>query len=214
MTYVYRMNNDDTDAEKIEKCSEIISSGGIVAFPTETVYGLGASAFDEKACEKIYTAKGRPPKKPLSCLVSSLEQASLIADVSGTATQLLKEFSPGPLTIILPKKSNVPYIVTAGGDTVAVRIPDNRYALALIDKCGVPLATPSANISGMPSPKCADDVLSQLDGRIDALIDGGRCEIGTESTIVLLKDGKGKILRQGALPKEKIEKYIELAENE
>lgn len=214
MTLLYKTDPESVDINVINECAEIIKNGGIVAFPTETVYGLGASAFDIKACEKIYTAKGRPEKKPLSCLVATIGQASQIADISDAAKALLEAFAPGPITIVLPKKKCVPDIVTAGGNTVAVRIPDNKTALALIDKCGVPLATPSANISGMPSPKSADDVMIQLDGKIDALIDGGKCGIGTESTIVLIKDNKGTILRQGALPRSNIADYVELTDNE
>ena len=213
MTKVFYTDPYNIDMDVIRKCADIIKAGGIVAFPTETVYGLGASAFDSAACEKIYTAKGRPEKKALSCLVSSIDDASQIAELNDTAIKLLHSFSPGPLTLVLPKKKCVSDIVTAGGITVAIRIPDNKIALELINSCGVPLAAPSANISGMPSPKNAKDVLSQLDGKIDALIDGGVCSIGTESTIVMIKNSKGTILRQGALSRSKIAEYVELTDN-
>ena len=211
LTKVFKTDKIKPSQDVINECAEIMLSGGIAAFPTETVYGLGAIAFDASACEKIYTAKGRPAVKPLSCLVSSAEMAESISDVNETCRLLLKQFAPGPITIVLPKKPNIPDIVSAGTSTVAIRIPDNTIALSLIKAVNAPIAAPSANMSGMTSPKCAEDVLSQLNGRIDALIDGGKCDIGKESTIISLIGTKAKILRHGAISAELLSKFIEIS---
>lgn len=185
-----------------EKAAGIIRSGGLVAFPTETVYGLGGSALDPLAAEKIYRAKGRPSDNPLIVHLTQASQAEKYAYTCELYYRLTDAFSPGPLTVILPKKDTIPTQVTGGLDTVALRIPSHPVARALISACGVPIAAPSANLSGHPSPTSAKHVKDDLDGRIDLIIDGGDCDIGVESTVVKLSDGKITILRPGAITEE------------
>ncbi len=188
------------DDNGIKEAGKIIRGGGLVAFPTETVYGLGASAYDEKAAEKIYAAKGRPSDNPLIVHISDKSQINeLVKDVSDTAQRLIDAFMPGPFTIILKKRDIVPDTVTAGLDTVGIRFPENETAVKFIAAAGVPIAAPSANISGKPSPTKAKHVIHDMNGRIDAVIDGGDCTIGVESTIV---DASGKVpvlLRPGGV---------------
>lgn len=210
-TKIFTVNGENPELESLKECARIIKSGGIVAFPTETVYGLGASAFDSKAVEKVYEAKARPPVKALSCLVYDFEQAGSLGYITAEAKLLFEKFSPGPLTVVLKKKDKVPSIVTAGMDTVGLRFPANSIARELIKLCGTPLATPSANISGEPSPSDAKTVIEKLYGRVDAIIDGGATQVGQESTVVALcGDGKVKVLRLGSLPIEEIKKYVEV----
>lgn len=190
------------------KSADIIKQGGIVALPTETVYGLAANAFDVSAVEKLYTAKNRPPLKPISLCVGSLEQAEQVAVFDEKARGLFGAFMPGPITIVLPKKSCVPDIVTAGGDTVGIRVPDHKLVSLVTALCGVPLALTSANLSGMPSPKSGSEVTETLSGRVDVIIDGGVVDIGTESTIVSLSPTP-RVLREGAIPKEALNKYLD-----
>lgn len=189
--------------------AEIIRKGGLVGVPTETVYGLAANGLDEGAVQKIYDVKNRPETKPISLLVTGMTDVEKFCrDIPASAYILAEKFWPGPLTLVLRRNENVPDIVTAGGDTVGVRCPDHDKTLQLIRLAGVPLAAPSANLSGEPSPKTADDVLRVFDGKIEAVIDGGRCAVGVESTIVDLTSGTIKILRMGGLPKESIEKAL------
>ena len=183
----------------IHEAAEIIKSGGLVAFPTETVYGLGADGFNEVACQSIYEVKGRPLDKPLSLMVANREMIDNIAEVSILAERLIKEFLPGALTLILPKKSTVPDFVTAGGQTVGVRMPDNDIALALIKATGCPIAAPSANLSNEPPPTTAQEVFKYLNGRVPLILDGGMCQFGISSTIVDLTKDKPCILREGAV---------------
>lgn len=193
----------------IEYAAKLIAEGKLVAVPTETVYGLSADGLCESAVEEIYEVKGRPETKPISLLVSGMQSAEqFCADIPKEAYILAEKFWPGPLTMILRKKSVVPDIVTAGCDTVGVRCPDHPLTLELLKKCGKPLATPSANISGMPSPKSADDVLSYFDGKIPCVIDGGKCSVGIESTIVDMTSAPPKILRQGGLSRADIENAL------
>lgn len=189
---------------------QVIKSGGLVGVPTETVYGLAANGFDADAVAKIYELKGRPETKPLSLLVSDIDMAtSVCADFPISAQRLADAFWPGPLTIVLPSDKTVPEIVTAGGSTVGVRCPNHPKTLELIRLAGVPIAAPSANMSGEKSPKCAGDVLKYFDGKIACVIDGGICTLGIESTIVALApDGVYKILRQGALAEADIERAL------
>jgi len=208
-TKVFKIDKSAPQTETLAKCAEIIRAGGLVAFPTETVYGLGANAFSEEAVKKLYEAKGRPPVKALSCCVSGLEQAEELAFFTPEARALFDAFLPGPLTIVLKKKPCVPDIVSAGLDTVGIRVPANAAANLFISLCGVPLAAPSANMSGESAPVDAAGVLAGLSGRIDALIDAGATEVGMESTIVSLVQ-KPVILRQGAVPAEKLALYLGL----
>ena len=183
------------NADGISRAAEIILSGGLCAVPTETVYGLAANGLDSGAVARIYEVKGRPETKPISLLVSGADSLPLFCrEVPEYANILAEAFWPGPLTMILPRSDKVPDIVTAGGDTVRV--------------CGVPLATPSANLSGMPSPKDAGSVLEYFDGKIECLIDGGKCRVGVESTIVDLTGPVPRILRRGGLSPRRIRKTL------
>lgn len=183
----------------------IMRGGGLVAVPTETVYGLAGNGLDEKAVAEIYEVKGRPEVKPLSLMVhdaASMER--YCENVPPQAYTLAKKFWPGPLTIVMKAKPCVPEIVRAGGETVGLRCPDHPLTLELLEKSGVPFAAPSANPSGEPSPKNADSVLKYFDGKIDAVLDGGECGIGCESTLIDLSRTSYRILRQGALPADEI----------
>ena len=183
------------DREVLEKAAAIIRAGGLVAFPTETVYGLGANALDEAAAKKIYAAKGRPSDNPLIAHVSCLEEiAPLVSNMPENGKKLAKAYWPGPMTMVFPKSAIVPYGTTGGLDTVAIRMPSDPIAAELIRLSGVPIAAPSANTSGRPSPTRADHVLQDMDGKIDAIIDGGPVGIGLESTIVeMLRETVGKV---------------------
>ena len=196
-------DNDMTDA------AVIIQSGGLVGVPTETVYGLAADGLNASAILKIYDVKGRPETKPINLLVSGMADVELFCrDIPDAAYALAEKFWPGPLTIVLKKKVNVPDIVTAGGDTIGVRCPDHPKTLALIKLAGVPLASPSANLSGQTSPKSAKDVRTVFDGKIDAVVDGGPCQVGIESTIVGLATDEPVLFRLGGLPAEEIEQVL------
>ncbi len=193
----------------IKKAAEIIKSGGLVAFPTETVYGLGANAFNPIAVSKIFEAKKRPFFDPLIVHIASISTIGEIADSLGPIeTKLAESFWPGPLTLVLPKHNSIPDIVTAGLPTVAVRMPANEIARELILEAGVPIAAPSANLFGRVSPTEARHVANQLGKNIDMILDGGKCEIGMESTIIKIEDGVPFLLRYGGLPIEEIEKTI------
>ncbi len=187
-----------TEAD-IAECAEILRRGGLVAFPTETVYGLGADATDAEAAKKIYAAKGRPSDNPLIIHIATPADADIYAHTCPLYFKLADAFMPGPLTVIMPKRDIIPMGVTGGLDTVAVRCPSHPTAHALIEKSGVAIAAPSANLSGSPSPTCASHVISDMDGRADAIIDGGECEIGLESTIVKIEGNKLILLRPGAI---------------
>ena len=188
---------------------EVILRGGLVAVPTETVYGLAGNGLDAKAVAKIYEAKGRPSIKPLNLLVPNLGLVETVcAKIPESACLLAEAFWPGPLTMVLPHNGAVPDIVTAGGDTIGVRCPDHPLTLELLRLAAVPVAAPSANISDMPSPKSADEVLAYFDGLIECVIDGGLCALGFESTIISLVSKPYKILRQGALAEEEIRRVI------
>lgn len=189
-----------TSSEDINNAGKILKNGGLIAFPTETVYGLGASAYDADAAEKIYTAKGRPSDNPLIVHICEKEQIDEIAeDVTEEAKMVIDTFMPGPITIILKKKNIIPKTVTAGLDTVAIRFPAHNVARALIKAAGVPIAAPSANLSGKPSPTKAIHVVNDMTGRIDGIIDGGDCNVGVESTIVDFTGDKPVILRPGGI---------------
>ena len=192
--------------ENLKKAGAVLRSGGIVAFPTDTVYGLGAVYSDGKAVAKIFEAKGRNEGKPLSLLVCGPEQVSEIAEiVPEKAKRLMEAYWPGALTIILKKKEGIPDLVTAGKETVGIRMPDDPAALALIRDAGSALAAPSANTSGKRSAVCAEDVVADLDGKIDLLLDGGRCPVGISSTVVDLTGAEPVILREGVITKTMID---------
>ncbi|MCL2124767.1 MAG: L-threonylcarbamoyladenylate synthase [Oscillospiraceae bacterium] len=198
------ITNDD-----LAYAADAIRRGGLVAVPTDTVYGLAANGLNAEAVAKIYEVKGRPAIKPLILLVSDIEAAEVFcAEIPDAARKLAAAFWPGPLTIVLPHSDVVPDIVTAGGKTVGIRCPNHPKTLELLRLTGLPLAAPSANISDMPSPKSADAVLEYFDGVIDCVIDGGVTSLGFESTIVDLTSEPYKILRQGALPEEDIKRVL------
>lgn len=196
---------DKTDEKAMAAAGEIIKKGGIVAFPTETVYGLGANAYDEAAIRKIYAAKGRPSDNPLIVHLASVEDVDKVArEMPENAKRLIERFAPGPFTLILKKQPSIPDIVTAGLDTVGVRIPKNDTARAFIKAAGVPIAAPSANISGKPSPTRAEHVIADLDGKAEAIICGESADIGVESTIIDVTGEIPVILRPGGITKEDI----------
>lgn len=187
----------------LEEAAEFIKRGKIVVFPTETVYGIGTNGLDGDAVRKLYEVKQRPLNKPITLLVSNMEMVNLIAkDITETEYKIMEKFFPGPLTIILKKKDVVPDIVTAGGDTVGVRMPSGETARKLVEVAGVPIAAPSANITGEPSGTNLQEIKKHL--KADYFIDGGKSELGLASTIVKVIDGKVQILRQGHITLEDI----------
>ena len=195
--------NDLYYKDKVKALGRIIREGGLVAFPTETVYGLGGNALDASAAKKIYAAKGRPSDNPLIVHVADpSEVEKYAAEVSPLARRLMDTFWPGPLTIVFPKKDCIPMETSGGLSTIAIRCPRSEATRALIRAAGVPIAGPSANISTRPSPTTADDVLHDMNGRIAAVIDGGPCQIGLESTVVGIEGGKIVIYRPGGTTKE------------
>ena len=203
----------DTSAPEWDKqldyAAEVLRSGGLVAFPTETVYGLGANALDAGAAEKIYRAKGRPSDNPL---IVHIADTKALGDVTGAVPQaavpLIREFWPGPLTLIMPKSGKIPSIITAGLDTVAIRMPSHPVARALIKKAGIPVAAPSANSSGKPSPTMAKHVELDLSGKVDIIIDGGRSNVGVESTVLDVTVQPPQILRPGGVTREQLESLL------
>lgn len=195
-------------ANDIETAAEIIKNGGLVAIPTETVYGLAADALNGKAVEKIFRAKGRPMDNPLIVHIADIDDIyKLVSDFPEKAQRLVKKFWPGALTIILPKSDIIPDEVSAGLSTVAVRFPSNPIAQELI-KNSVPLAAPSANLSGSPSPTNAKHVADDMNGRIDAIIDGGECDVGVESTVITLATNPPRLLRPGGITLEQLRETI------
>ena len=184
--------------------SQILKSGGLVAFPTETVYGLGANALDREAVLSVFAAKGRPADNPLIVHIHDRNQLEPLCDVPEQALPLMDAFWPGPLTILCRKKDRIPDQVTAGLPTVAVRMPSHPVALAMLRACGLPIAAPSANSSGRPSPTTAAHVMEDMNGRIPLIIDGGMCDVGVESTVLDLCHGEPVILRPGGVTREMI----------
>jgi L-threonylcarbamoyladenylate synthase len=212
-TTVWTVDNSEQISEKntqLIQASLWIKKDEVVAFPTETVYGLGGNALSDKAISRIYEAKGRPSDNPLIVHIAEEAQLNeLAAEIPEAAKILMQTFWPGPLTIIFPKGKNVSSKVTGGLDTVAVRMPDHPVALAFIKSCGVPLAAPSANLSGKPSPTSAGHVFDDLAGRIPGIVDGGQTGIGVESTVVDCSvDGEVTILRPGGVTQEQLEKVL------
>lgn len=209
-TIIEKITEDAQNNKKIiETAARIISRGGLVVFPTETVYGLGGDSFDPAAAEKIYAAKGRPSDNPLIVHIAKIEDLySLAENVPQKAKKLAEIFWPGPLTMIFKKNERVPMTVTGGLDTVAVRLPANNIARQLIDSSGTFIAAPSANLSGRPSPTTAAHVIEDLNGRVDMIIDGGSIEIGLESTIVDMTEDIPVILRPGYITMEMLQEKI------
>jgi L-threonylcarbamoyladenylate synthase len=197
------------DLQALSRAAEIIKKGGIVAFPTETVYGLGADAFNALAVARIFEVKGRPYFDPLIVHVASPDHVEkLVKEIPPSPKKLMERFWPGPLTVVLLKGNNIPDIVTAGLSTVAIRMPNHPMALSLIKESGCPLAAPSANPFGYLSPTIAEHVREQLGDRVDLILDGGPCPVGVESTIVSFLEGKSRLLRPGGVPLEEIESIV------
>ncbi len=210
MTLVLRVDPENPERDKIEIAAKLIKKGELVAFPTETVYGLGADALNAEAVKKIFRVKGRPLDNPLIVHIAHAGQVEELArDVPELARKLIKAFFPGPLTLVLKKSPVVPKETTAGLDTIAIRMPANRVALELI-KASTPIAAPSANLSGKPSPTRAEHVLEDFQSKIACIIDAGECRIGLESTVVLPEEDRIKILRPGGITKEQLEKFGEV----
>lgn len=202
-------SNENISREALEEAGSIIRNGGLVAFPTETVYGLGGDALNEESSGKIYRAKGRPSDNPLIVHICRWEDIyPIVREVPEAAKKLAEAFWPGPLTMILHKSDKVPYATTGGLDTVAVRMPSHKVALAFIEAAGGYIAAPSANLSGRPSPTLAKYVAEDMDGRIEMIIDGGEIGIGLESTIVDLTGDVPMILRPGYITKEMLEEVL------
>ena len=200
---------NEKDYTKLIKPAEIIKNGGIVVFPTETVYGIGTNGLDENAIRKLYEVKERPLNKPINLLVSSIDMIkSVTKDITELEYFLIKEFFPGPLTIILKKKSIVPDILTAGNDTIGIRMPNQEIALRLIEYAGVPIATPSANISGNPSGIEMKKIMEEFKEKVDCYIDGGKSKIGLASTIIQVVNDVPIILREGSISKQQIMEKI------
>ena len=207
-TRVVRVDPDLPDPEVLAQAGALIRAGELVSFPTETVYGLGADATNAQAVHRIFAVKGRPQDNPIIVHVAAPEEvAKLVTEVPAEARLLMAAFWPGPLTLVLPRRPIVPDAVTAGLDTVAIRLPAHSVARALIRAAGRPIAAPSANTSGRPSPTRAEDVLADLDGKIPLIIDGGDCRVGVESTVLALVPGP-VVLRPGGISTEEIARVL------
>ncbi|MFR7990559.1 MAG: L-threonylcarbamoyladenylate synthase [Anaerovoracaceae bacterium] len=199
-----------TTTEEIDQAAQILSAGGLVAFPTETVYGLGADALNEKAVAKVYAAKGRPSDNPMIVHISSKDDLSMLTvEITEDMEKLSDRFWPGPMTMIVKRRSIVPDVTTGGLDTVGVRMPSAPEALELIRRAGCPVAAPSANLSGKPSPTCSRHVIDDLNGRIDAILCGGQCQVGIESTVIDMTGPQPMILRPGIITREDFERVLE-----
>ena len=198
--------SDEKSQNALDKAGQIIKNGGLVVFPTETVYGLGADATSSTAAEKIYKAKGRPSDNPLIIHIHEPREAEKYTYTTPLFYKISDAFMPGPITVIMKAKEIIPKTVTAGLDTVAVRCPLHPVARELIKKAGVPVAAPSANLSGSPSPTCFEYAYADMNGRVDMIIDGGECDVGLESTIVKIEEcGSLTLLRPGAVTVEDLE---------
>ncbi len=204
-TEVIRVDIDKPFSDELSTCARIIQDGGLVIFPTETVYGLGADATNPTATEKIYKAKGRPSDNPLIIHIADIGDAEKYAFTNSTYYLLAEKFMPGPITVVLPAKDSVPMTTRGGLKTVAIRCPQNKIAHELIKMAGVPIAAPSANLSGTPSPTSVSHVIDDMYGRVDAIIDGGNCDFGLESTILKINgDNSVTLLRPGKITVEDI----------
>ncbi|WP_308652331.1 L-threonylcarbamoyladenylate synthase [uncultured Anaerococcus sp.] len=196
-TEIFKIDRKNINKAYIKKASDLINEGALVAFPTETVYGLGADGLNDEACKKIFKAKGRPADNPLILHISHISMLDNLVEAISDKHRKLFDLWPGPMTLIFKKSKLIPEAVTAGGDTVAIRFPSDEIARALISEANTPIAAPSANISGRPSPTKADDVYQDMDGIIPLIIDGGESNIGIESTVIDLSGENPMILRPG-----------------
>lgn len=198
------------DTESINKAAKLLQSSEVVGIPTETVYGLAANAFSDKAVKKIFEAKGRPQDNPLIVHIADLsELEDITAEVKDDCIKLAQAFWPGPLTIVMPKSEKIGMAVSGGLDTVAIRMPQHPIARKIISSAGIPLAAPSANLSGSPSPTTAQHVLNDMNGRIPLIIDGGFCSVGVESTVITICDDKPVLLRPGYITKQQLENALD-----
>lgn len=203
------VNDIKEEEEKFHKAVEILRKGGLVVFPTETVYGLGANAFDDEAVKRIFIVKERPPDNPLIVHIYSINDLTSVAEeIHPLALELFTRFSPGPLTIILKKSKNISNFVTSGLETVAIRIPSHPVARLILKESKLPIAAPSANLSGRPSPTTFEMALKEMDGKVDAIINGGMCEVGLESTVIKIEENSLKILRPGIISEEMIKETL------
>lgn len=208
-TVIVKVDLEKPKIDKVEIGAKTIRKGGLVAFPTETVYGLGADALNPKAVARIFEAKNRPPDNPLIVHISDQKDVHKLArDVPKRAEKLMATFWPGPLTLILKRSSQVPDVTAAGLDTIGVRMPSNNVALALISRSRTPIAAPSANRAGKPSPTTAQHVIDDLAGRIDVVLDGGPTKVGVESTVIDLTTRTPQVLRPGGTPVEELKKVL------
>ena len=208
-TEILKIEIENIDIKKIEYAAKVLQMGGVVAFPTETVYGLGANALDVKAVEKVFRAKGRPTDNPL--ILHITDQGSidkLVLSIPSKAKTLMDKFWPGPLTILFEKSKLIPDIITAGLQTVGLRVPSHPIALALIQEAGIPIAAPSANTSGRPSPTAVSHVMDDLYGKVDIIIDGGCARVGVESTVLDMTIDPPMILRPGGISFEELTAVI------
>lgn len=209
ITKIFSLDKDNIDEEILNNAANIINEGNLVAFPTETVYGLGADGLNDSACRKIFKAKGRPSDNPLILHISNHDMLyNLVDSINDDAKKLIKACWPGPLTLIMKKSSVVPATVTAGLDTVAIRMPSDKIALNFIKKANTAIAAPSANTSGKPSPTRAKDVFHDLNGKVPMILDGGSCKIGIESTVVDCSEDHPVILRPGYYTYEYLKEII------
>lgn len=208
MTKIYNWSENINENE-LDNCIEVLRNGGIVIFPTETVYGIGTNAYCEKSVEKIYEIKERPEEKPLSILVSNVNEISKYAIINNSMEeQIIKNFMPGPITIILEKRPEVFNYITSGKNTIGIRIPDNKIILKILEALKLPIVAPSANISGHPSGIELNEILPDFENKVDICIDGGKSELSESSTIVQVVDNEIKVLRQGKILKQDIENIL------
>jgi L-threonylcarbamoyladenylate synthase len=209
MTEIIRIDPINPETGRLARAAEVIKDGGTVAFPTETVYGLGANGFDANACSRIFEIKGRPADNPLILHIAAASWLNRVANgVDRRTLDLVEKVWPGPITLVLKRNNDVPDIVTAGLKTAAIRCPAHRIALGLIEQSGVPIAAPSANLSTKPSTTKFEHVLQDLDGKVDVIIDGGDATFGVESTIIDMTVNPPTLLRPGAFTVEEIERYL------
>ncbi|MCX8129571.1 MAG: L-threonylcarbamoyladenylate synthase [Clostridia bacterium] len=208
-TEIIRLDFNNIDSARLRYAANILKNGGLVAFPTETVYGLGANALDETAVRNIFKAKGRPNDNPLIVHIAEKKSlSSIVSHMPSNASLLMDKFWPGPLTLVMPKSNIVPPVITAGLETVAVRMPLHPIALALIKEAGVPVAAPSANTSGKPSPTTAKHVIEDLSGKVDIIIDAGSAQVGLESTVLDITVSPAMILRPGGVTSMDLERIL------
>ena len=201
---ILKINSNRPEKELLALAVAVLTSDGLVVYPTDTLYGIAGNALSKEAILKVYAAKGRDFKKPLSVAFHSLKQAQKYVRFNSISLKIARKFLPGPLTIILPMKYNFPKELTFGSKNVGVRIPDNKIALELIEECGFPITATSANISGNEDLITAEDAMSQIGSKVDLVLDGGKCKIKKPSTVIEIRDNKIRIIREGAVTKRQL----------